>query len=163
MTRWLLLTLALVLFSLPASAQMRRVAVIDFVNTTKDPAMEWIGRGAAETLTTKLQNAPTLQLVERAHIEQVLKEQKLNLTDLVDPATAVAVGKLLGAEHLVVGAYTGFGGMVRFTARFVDTTTGRIIATSQADGAVSGANPASLFAAFDRIADAALKSAVTIR
>jgi len=68
MVRWLLLMLALVSCPLPASAQVRRVAVMDFINTAKDPAMEWLGPSVAETVTTKLHAIRGLQLVERAQL-----------------------------------------------------------------------------------------------
>lgn len=68
MVRWLLLMLALMSCPLPASAQVRRVAVMDFVNTAKDPAMEWLGPSVAETVTTKLHAIRGLQLVERAQL-----------------------------------------------------------------------------------------------
>jgi TolB-like protein len=89
MARWLLLLLSLVLLPLPASAQVRRVAVMDFVNTTKDPAMEWLGPSVAETVTTKLNSIRSLQLVERAQFYKVLTEQKLALSDIVDLTQAI--------------------------------------------------------------------------
>lgn len=150
--------LGLLVLAAPASAQSRRVAVMDFANTAKDPALEWLGPTVAETITTKLQAIRTLQLVERAQLYKVLQEQKLNLTDLVDPSQAVKAGKLLGAEHVVLGGYASFGGMVRLTARFVDTTTGTIVATSQADGALDRTNPRALFAAIDQLAQATIDS-----
>ena len=62
---------------------------MDFVNTTKDPAMDWLGPSVAETVTTKLNAIRSLQLVERAQLYQVLAEQKLSLSDLVDPTQAL--------------------------------------------------------------------------
>jgi len=51
--------------------------------------MDWLGPSVAETVTTKLNAIRSLQLVERAQLYQVLAEQKLSLSDLVDPTQAV--------------------------------------------------------------------------
>ena len=152
-----------VLVAPAASAQTspRRVAVLDFANTAKDPSAEWLGPAVAETLTTKLHAIRALHMVERAQLYKVLQEQKLNLTDLVDPSQAVRVGKLLGAEQVVLGAYVIFGGTVRFTARFVDVTTGTIVATSQVNGLLDPRNPNGLWTALDQLAQAAVDSVNT--
>src|SRR5438876_1066465 len=93
----------------PAAAQSRRIAVLDFANTTHDPALEWLGAAVAETITTKLHAIKSLQLVEHGQLYKVPGEQKLNLSDLVDPSQAVKMGKLLGAEQVVLGGYSAFG------------------------------------------------------
>ncbi|MBI4635423.1 MAG: tetratricopeptide repeat protein [Candidatus Rokubacteria bacterium] len=142
----------------PAHAEPRRVAVLDFANTARDPAVDWLGPAVAETLTTKLHAIRGFHLVERLQIYRVLQEQKLALNDLVDPSQAVTVGKLVAAEQVVLGAYAVFAGTVRFTARFVDTATGIVVATSQVDGALDRRNPGALWSAFDRLALAAIES-----
>lgn len=141
-----------------AEAQPRRVAVLDFANTAKDPALEWLGPAVAETLTTKLHAVRALSLVERTRLYKVLEEQKLHLADLVDPSHAVKVGKLVGAEQVVLGAYTAFGPSVRFTARFVEVETGTVMNTSQVDGPLDRQNPQGLWSALDQLAQATIDS-----
>jgi hypothetical protein len=47
------------------------------------------------------------QLIERAQLEAVLGEGKLQSSGLVDDATAVSLGKQMGAKFVVVGSYNG--------------------------------------------------------
>lgn len=156
---WALGALVLVVAcAAPAHAQARRVAVLDFTNSGRDAALEWLGPAVAETVTTKLHAIRGLQLVERLQLYKVLQEQKLNLTDIVDPSQAIQVGKLVGAEQVVLGGHSAFGGTVRFTARFVDTATGAIVATSQVNGILDAKNPASLWTAVDQLAQAVIDS-----
>lgn len=140
------------------AASQRRVAVLDFGNSSRDPAMEWLGPAIAETLTTKLHVVRDLQLVERLHLAKIVQEQKFSASDLVDPSQVVKIGKLLGADQVVLGAYVAYGAGIRITARFVDVATGAVIATSQADGVLDARNPQVLFATFDRLAAATLDS-----
>ena len=139
-------------------AQARRVAVLDFANAAKDPAVEALGPAIAETLTTKLQSIRALHLVERDRLYRLLQEQQLHQTDLVDPLHAVHVGKLLDAERVVLGTYVKRGDSVRVTARVVDTATGAIVATSQVHGTYDPQNPRGFWAALDQLAQATIDS-----
>ena len=139
-------------------AQARRVAVLDFANAAKDPAVEALGPAIAETLTTKLQSIRVLHLVERHRLYRLLQEQQLHQTDLVDPLHAVHVGKLLDAERVVLGTYVKRGDSVRVTARVVDTATGAIVATSQVHGTYDPKNPHGFWAALDQLAQATIDS-----
>lgn len=135
-----------------------RVAVLDFSNTTKDANVEWLGPAVAETLTTKLHAVRSLRLVERLQLYRVVQEQKLSLSDLVDPGQAAKVGRILGADQIVLGAFTIFGGTVRFTTRFVDVTSAAILATSSVNGSVDPNNPSAFWSALDSLADATISS-----
>lgn len=42
-------------------------------------------------------------VVERADIERLVKEQKLSVSGFIDPKEAVAIGKLTGADTIVIG------------------------------------------------------------
>ena len=47
-------------------------------------------------------------IVERAEIEKVAKENKFQMSDLVNQATAQSLGKLLGAQAIVVGSVSRY-------------------------------------------------------
>src|SRR5207244_3131308 len=76
-----------------------------------------------------------LRLIERADLDKILAEQKLQAqrADL-DPKAAARVGKLLGATLMVAGAYQRAGQAVRLTARVVRVETGEILGTAKVDG-----------------------------
>ena len=44
-----------------------------------------------------------VEVVEREALERILKEQRLSMTGLIDDQSAVKVGKLLGADVILVG------------------------------------------------------------
>lgn len=48
------------------------------------------------------------QVIERARLEAVLREQKLSLTGALSPETAKRVGKVLGVDALLLGQVTAF-------------------------------------------------------
>jgi TolB-like protein len=61
-------------------------------------------KGLAEMLITDFVESRQLTVVERSRLEDVLKEQKLQQTKAFDQATAVKLGRLLGAHYQVTGS-----------------------------------------------------------
>ena len=60
----------------------------------------------SDMLITSLVQVGRFVVVERARIDDLLREQRLALSGFVDPETAVRVGKILGAELVVHGLVT---------------------------------------------------------
>ncbi len=97
------------------------VAVLDFDSSL--PGNADSGKQVSETLTALLAGQPGITTVERSAIAQVLKEQELNATGLVDPQQMVRVGKLVGARILVTGRVFAVDRSVFITAKIIGTET----------------------------------------
>ena len=142
--------------SLSYAATQRRIAVLDFRNTSQHKELSWLSQAVAETLVTKLAGVVSIHVIERGQLDKVIKEQRLSLTDLFDPSKAAKVGRLAGAQVVVIGGYVVFGKDLMFNLRFVDTETGVVQHTAQVQGGIS--DDKTLFVALNRLADAAVES-----
>ena len=78
------------------------VSVAPFQNGTGNPGIEKSAQSYVVDAITKI-NDPFLRLVERENIQQILNEQRLNMSGMVDRSTASSVGSLLGAKALLTG------------------------------------------------------------
>src|SRR5947209_10750856 len=96
------------------------IAVADFTGSDKE-----LGRFIAETLLTDLAQSQQLNLVERTEIRQALTELKLQSTGLVEPQNVKQLGKLVGADRLIVGSFFLHDDQVFVNARLLDVKTGR--------------------------------------
>jgi TolB-like protein len=83
--------------------------------------------GVQQMLTTELQQNPALNVIERRALNDILREQNLLREGRVDPETAPAIGKLIGARYMVTGNLTDIFGTFRLDGRIVDVETGRVI------------------------------------
>jgi TolB-like protein len=115
-------------------APTRTLAVLPFDNLSGDKSLEWLRAGSAESLVTKLGQMSKLVLVDRLKLDSVLSEQALGQSGAVDPASAAAAGKLVGAQLLVTGSFQKAGAKVRLNARVVDTQSGRVRQAVEATG-----------------------------
>jgi len=108
----------------PEGKQLR-VAVADFPDlqgVTSD-----LGRYIASRLTTRLSQSPKFFVIERQRLGQVLAELKFSMSDLVDPAKAKQLGKMVGVEAILVGTVSDLGNQVDLDARLIEIETNRML------------------------------------
>jgi TolB-like protein len=110
---------ALTLNTTPANGVS--IAVADFSGADKE-----LGRFLADTLLTDLAQSERLHMVERAEIGKALTELKLQSTGLAEPQDVKKVGKLLGAERMIVGSYLVRDNQLLINARLLDVRNGRV-------------------------------------
>jgi curli biogenesis system outer membrane secretion channel CsgG len=68
-----------------------------------------LGSGVADIFLTEAFRSQRFRITERSQIETVLREQNLAQTGRVDPDTAADVGRITGAELIVLGSLSEFG------------------------------------------------------
>jgi hypothetical protein len=103
------------------------LAVLPLQNNSGDSGYDATGGKLAEMITTRLATRPGIRVVERARLEQIFAENKLALTGAVDQATAVKLGRLLGANVMAFGGFSNLGGEARLNMRLVKVETGEIV------------------------------------
>jgi len=123
-----LLCLFLGLLALPALAAAKpTVAVLYFGYGGKTPELEVLKKGLAQMLITDLSGFGTVTLVERDRLQEIIEELDLGKSQKFDAATVVKIGKLVGAQYLVVGDYFDLLSSLRIDARVIDMKTGQIV------------------------------------
>jgi len=121
----LLCSLMLISLSFAAAfadgAGRQTIAVIDFESIGSE---EHLGKAVAEIMRTELIGANRYRVVERAQISKALSEQKLQTSGLIDDRSAVEIGKLVGADLIVIGSVVKIGNAYTINSRMMDTKTG---------------------------------------
>ena len=140
-----------------------RVAVLDF-----DYAAVWaqtsalfgssidVGRGISDLLTTDLMKDGTFSVVRQEDLEKSMAEQDFSDSDRNDPASAAKLGRLLGADAIIIGAVTQFdtGDQTdnsaadqpvlkthfRVEARIINVDSGQIQGVAEGAGESSGSS-----------------------
>ncbi len=115
----------------------KRIAVIYFDNGSDNKELSRLRKGLADMLISDLSKIKMLNVIERARLEELLKEQKLNNTKAFDASTASKVGKLLGVQYILTGSFFEIVGSLRVDARIIDVETGKIIKSDGVDGATT--------------------------
>ena len=122
-------------------------AILPFVNISGAPGDDWIGAGIVETLTATLERLSQLDVTSRDGIAGALRAAELSGTRPVDHAVLLEVGRSLGVDWVMTGAYQRQGDQLRITGRLLDVATGTIVRTMKFDGPIDD-----LFVLQDQIA-----------
>lgn len=115
----------------------RTLAVLDFDNNSlKDKAeLEPLSKGLADMFITELSKVETFQIVERANLQKIIEEMKLGQSGVIESSAAQEVGKMLGAQNLILGSFMMMlDGKLRIDARLVEVETGRTLKAEEETG-----------------------------
>jgi curli biogenesis system outer membrane secretion channel CsgG len=107
-----------------------RVAVLDFTGFMMGDgnAAVSLGKAIAAMLVTEFSGREGIQVVERAQLHEMLREQDLALSGRLDESSAIEIGKLLGVQYVVTGQATDIVGNLRMDIRAIDVETSEIVA-----------------------------------
>ena len=116
----------------------------------------------SEFMIEDLMDSGRFNVMEREQLMAITQEHSLNVSGLVDPATAVGLGKLAGVQYLVYGSVVGvtlkesgagyensaLGGIggnkhtveANVTVRIIDIETGRVMLAARGKGVSSSTN-----------------------
>ena len=111
---------------------------------------------ASDYVLDALLDSDRFSIIEREQMQAIMSEHHLNLTGMVNPATAVQIGRLTGVKYILYGSVVGcslkektigydnntIGGIgnnqhtviANVVARFIDVETGRIVLAARGKG-----------------------------
>lgn len=115
-----------------------RIAVLPFETLDVEAKNHKLGRICSELLSSRLSHKPAILQVERSRLDSVIDELKMSERGELSPEGAASVGKLLGANSVVLGSVATAGPNYLVTARVVDSETGRVLTASDHDFARAG-------------------------
>lgn len=100
----------------------KRIYIAKFENTSAY-GQRRLGTGISDVLTTELARTNLFLLLERERLDALLNEQSLAEMGVITAQSASEVGKLLGANAIILGSVTQFG--VRTEAYDIIITSGK--------------------------------------
>src|SRR3990172_9031591 len=105
-----------------AASGKKSIAVVDFTDLQGN--VTELGRFLSEEFSVALsESGKRFEVVDRAQLNSILKEQKFALSGLVDPKTVQKIGAIAGVQCLVTGTLTPFGDSIRLAVKVLDTST----------------------------------------
>jgi TolB-like protein len=129
--------LFLILLPHYGKSQAVRVAILDFQNISGNVKYDGLGKAMSSMLISDIESNVSpkrLQLVERAQIQKILKEQNFQASGSVNKSTAVQAGKILGVKYLLIGDVFILNDQLVINARLTNTETGDIVFSKKQEG-----------------------------
>jgi len=105
-----------------AMTERSRVAVLDIASSDHE-----LGVFATEEIIMFLVKSKKFRVVDRDSIETILKEQNFQYSGVVNDATAVSIGKFIGASVIITGVIRQRHEQIDFSLKMLDVETAEII------------------------------------
>jgi len=99
------------------------IAVWRIKSHTADLDVEMI----RQKLVAQLVNSDRFMVLSRERLEEVLKEQGLSLSGVIDEKSAVEIGQLIGVEGFIDGYVSIVDDQIIFSLSLVETKSGLIV------------------------------------
>ena len=111
------------------SQTTKTVIVLNFEYESHSVSLK--GRELTSWIPAQIQkvlvNSPYITIVERNKLNEILKEQALSQTGIIDESTAIKVGKLVGAQKIIMGEYQRSSNKrYSISSRLVDIESGEV-------------------------------------
>lgn len=110
------------------------VAVLHFSSFALARDVADLGGALLDMVTTELAKKPSIRVIDRAQVEDLLTKQKLLVSGRVADAEAMRAGKLLGAQYIVSGGIVMDKTDARLDIRLVDVETGLTVRSFKEKG-----------------------------
>lgn len=117
------------------SGNIKTIAIMEFADVRQAKEKEDYDNPSMiiqEKMISSLVNQGFFRVIDRQQLEKVIAEQKLQMSGIVDNNSAVEIGKILGADGIMVGSITEYGRTiypkVRLTVnvRVIEVKTGLV-------------------------------------
>ena len=110
-----------------------KIAVMDFSTSDFGALKNQDSFVIRERLTTYLVHSKKVILIERALLEKVFQEQKIQMSGVIGADTAKKIGELIGATAILSGTLSELANNdLEVNARIIEVETGKILSAGQA-------------------------------
>lgn len=102
--------------------EKKKIAVWGFV--TEGGERTALGNYLTEDFSIYMTNfGDKFEIIDRKHLDMILKEHKLNSEGYIDKATAKELQKIIAVDAIVTGTYTVLSSSIKVRAKVLDTET----------------------------------------
>ena len=115
----------------PSAAQtptaLQTLCVLDFQRLGDDSRSDWLEQGLADLMIGTMTSVSPYLVIERRHLRDILQEQRLAASGLVDVATAVRVSRLARAQLLLQGSFVRQGDQLTIQVRLIRVSDQQVL------------------------------------
>jgi len=112
------------------SSRKISIAVLDFETISQEPDRRDLGRAVSEMVVTEFVNNRFFRVVERKQLEKIMNELELDIARAAQPENSSRLGKLLGADAVVIGSLSEIAESFYINIRMVDVESGEAMAAA---------------------------------
>jgi TolB-like protein len=110
------------------------LSIFSFEDRTQIADLAWLRTGLPDMLIAELANNPSLIIVQRERVDEIIREQVFQLSGRVTDESTVKIGRLIGANVFITGRMIVADGVLRLDAQLVGVEQGTVLGAVAAEG-----------------------------
>jgi TolB-like protein len=110
--------------------KVKSVAITDFTANGFSEAQSWIGESCASVIINRISSDRSIRIIERAQLNRIIEELKLQMGGLVNEKTVVETGNLIGVTYFITGSIALFEDQIILSNRAYSVETGEILSSN---------------------------------
>lgn len=118
-------------FFLNEKQKIKRIAVLDFKNTSQSEDLEYLAQTISESIATFLAKQNDIKIMDRKAVVNKLKKLYIELSDFQNEKEMKLLGRLLKVDTLIAGSFVDINNKLRINTRLIDIKTGDVIIADQ--------------------------------
>jgi len=107
----------------------KKIAIMGITSKTEDVTKDTTG-GILTFIENAFVNMNKVKVIDRQNIEKILEEQNLQMSGVMDQNTAAEIGKLSGADFIVMGTVSAVGKSYYLNIKLISVKTAEIVGSS---------------------------------
>ena len=105
------------------SADLPTIAIMDVAATNTSEVKSQV---IYEYIVDVVNRSGRYSIVERSALQKAIKEMEISTSGMVDDSTAAKIGKLAGAQYILISNLINDDGIIYLSTRIVSVETGRV-------------------------------------
>lgn len=110
------------------------LSVFPFEDRTLKPELAWLRTGLVDMVVGELAGHPSLAVVQRERVDEIIREQTLQVSGRVSDRSMVKIGRLIGANVVMTGRLIVVDDVLLIHAQFVSVEQGAVLGAVAAEG-----------------------------
>ena len=117
--------LLIIFFAAPGGLHAAKpsVGVVNFTNHTSGAGLQYLSKSLPESISATLSGSKDIRVVERAQLAKIVDEIALGQTGLFNERQISRAGRMIRADVLIIGSYSGNPERIVLTMKAVRVTT----------------------------------------
>jgi len=109
---------------------LTKILILPYEYLSTENDYTWLSAGIPESALESFSSTNDYTLIEGNLRDKILKEIDFQQGKYIDTKSAVKIGKLYGADKVILGSYQVSNSKIKITSRIVNVATGQIVPNS---------------------------------
>ena len=114
-----------------AKSSEQTLCILDFNRLGDDSSFDWLKQGLSDMMITTMSRAGRYQIIDRKHLQEVLREHKLAQGGFLNTEEAINRAQIAGAGMLLLGNFARQDSSITIQVRLLHLSNQKVMSAAK--------------------------------